>query len=131
MHWIKWRSRLKVSPFFSSGGHLVKWSETVRAILIEGYPRNFPVKLIQNLSTDLAGEVVLSLFLFIALRPFCSKESDGLSNVDRGSHKKHIYVIISISIHWFRRRSRLKFFYLLLALAAILLNRAERFEQFW
>ena len=30
-------------------------------------PRNIPVKLFQNLSTDLADEVVKSIFLFIAL----------------------------------------------------------------
>ena len=40
---------------------------TVRAILVDSHLRNLPVKLFQNLSTDLAGEVVKSLFLFIAL----------------------------------------------------------------
>ena len=39
-------------------------------------------------------------------------------------------LIISKSILRFRRRSRLKVF-LFLALAAILFNGAERFEQFW
>ena len=42
---------------------------------------------------------------------------------------KHSCIIISKSIFWFRRRSRLKVF-LFLALAAILFNGAERFEQF-
>ena len=37
-------------------------------------------------------------------------------------------MIISKSMHWLRRRSRLKVF-LFLALVAILFNRAERFEQ--
>ena len=49
---------------------------------MKGYPRNIPVKLVQNLSDGLEGEIVKSFFLLIAL-------------------------------------------------AAILLNRAERFEQFW
>ena len=35
--------------------------------LVEGHLRNIPVKLFQNLSTDLAEEVVKSKFLFIAL----------------------------------------------------------------
>ena len=39
----------------------------VRAILLEGHPRNLPVKLFQNMSTDLAAEGVKSLFLFIVL----------------------------------------------------------------
>ena len=52
---------------FSSGGHFVQWSGTVWAILVDSHLRNIPVKLFQNLSTDLAEEVVKSLFLFIAL----------------------------------------------------------------
>ena len=72
----------KAFSIFSSGGHLVQWSETIWAILVEGHPRNKPVKLFQNLSIDIAEEVIKSLFLFIAL-------------------------------------------------AAILFNAAESFEQFW
>ena len=34
---------------------------------VDSHLRNTPVKLFQNLSTDLAEEVVKSLFLFIAL----------------------------------------------------------------
>ena len=52
---------------FSSGGHLGQRSGTVWAILVDSHLRNIPVKLFQNLSTDLAEEVVKSLFLFIAL----------------------------------------------------------------
>ena len=47
----------------SSGGHLVQRS----GILVDSHLRNIPVKLFQNLSTDLAEEVVKSIFLFIAL----------------------------------------------------------------
>ena len=39
---------------FCSGGHFVQQSGTVLAILVEGYPRNIPVKLFQNLSIGLA-----------------------------------------------------------------------------
>ena len=35
--------------------------------MVDSHLRNIPVKLLQNLSTDLAEEVVKSLFLFIAL----------------------------------------------------------------
>ena len=37
------------------------------AILVDSHLRNSPVKLFQNLSTNLAEEVVKSLFLFVAL----------------------------------------------------------------
>ena len=52
---------------FSSGGHLVQRSGTIWAILVDSHLRNIPVKLFQNLSIDIAEEVVKSLFLFIAL----------------------------------------------------------------
>ena len=52
---------------FSSGGYLVQWSGTVWAILVDSHLRNIPVKLFQKLSTNLADEVVKSLFPFIAL----------------------------------------------------------------
>ena len=57
-------------------------------------------------------------------------EQNGLSNFGRGSPKEPSCKIISKSLNWLRRRSRLKVF-LFLALAAILFNGAERFEQFW
>ena len=57
-------------------------------------------------------------------------ERNGLSNFGRQSSKEHSCIIISKLMHWLRRRSRLKVF-LFLALAAILINGAEAFEQFW
>ena len=57
-------------------------------------------------------------------------EQNGLSNFGRHSPKEHSSIIISKSMNWLRRRSRLKVF-LFLALAANLFNGAERFEQFW
>ena len=62
--------------------------------------------------------MVSSFFLFLALAAIFG----------RGSPKKHSCIIISKSIHWLKRRSGLKLF-LVLALAAILFNGAEPFEQ--
>ena len=67
MHSLRRRSRLKVFSTFSSGGHLVQRSGTVCGILVNSHLRIIPVKLFQNLPTDLAEECVKSLFLFIAL----------------------------------------------------------------
>ena len=44
--------------------------------MIEGPPRNRPVKLFQNLAIYLAEEVVKSLFLFIALAAILFKVAD-------------------------------------------------------
>ena len=46
------------------------------------------------------------------------------------SPEYHWNQIISKSVHRLSRRSRLKLFFLFIALAAILFDRAERFEQF-
>ena len=67
MHSLRRSSRLKAFSIFSYGGHFVQWSGTVWAILVDSHLRSIPVKLFQNLSTDLAEESVKSLFLFIAL----------------------------------------------------------------
>ena len=52
-----------------------------------------------------------------------------MSNFGGQSSKEHSCIIISKSMHWLRRRSHLKVF-LFLALAAILFNGADWFEQF-
>ena len=67
VHWFSRGSCLKLFSIYSSGSHLVQQSGTVGAILVDSHLRNISVKLFQNLSTDLAEEVVKSLFLFIAL----------------------------------------------------------------
>ena len=64
---VKKATLFKGFSIFSSGGHLVQWSGTVWAILVDSHLRNIPVKLFQNLSTDLAEEDVKSIFLFITL----------------------------------------------------------------
>ena len=88
------------------------------------------MNLFQNLSTDLAEEVVKSLFLFIALAAILFNVAESFEQIGRGSPKKHSCIFISKSIIWFRSISRLKVFQFL-ALTAILFNGAERFEQFW
>ena len=67
MFWLRRRSHLKVFSNFSSGGHLVQQRGKVWGILVDSHLSNIPVKLFQNLSTDLAKEAVKGLFLFIAL----------------------------------------------------------------
>ena len=52
-----------------------------------------------------------------------------MSNFGRGLAKEQFCEIISKSVHWFSRGSCLKLFSIK-ALAVILFNRAERFEQF-
>ena len=64
---VKEEKSIEGFSIFSSGGHPNQRSGTVRAILMDSHLRNIPVELFQNLSTDLAEEVVKSLFLFIAL----------------------------------------------------------------
>ena len=64
-------------------------------------------------------------FLFF-LAALCSVERNDFCNFGRGSSKEHFCEIILKSVHWSRRRCHLKIF-IFLALAAILLNGAERF----
>ena len=54
-----------------------------------------------------------------------------MSNFGKGLSKEPSCKIISKSMHWLRRRSSFKVFFLFLALAAILFNGAERFEPFF
>ena len=63
----------------------------------------------------------MAAILFNTAEPF--------EQFDGQSPNEHSCIIILKSVHWLRRRSRLKVF-LFLALAAILFNGAERFEGF-
>ena len=56
--WVNEEKPFKGFSIFSSGYQLVQQSRMVRAILVEGHLRNIPGKLFQNLSTNLAEEVV-------------------------------------------------------------------------
>ena len=76
------------------------------------------MKLFQNLSTNLAEEVVKSFFLFIALVAI-------LFNVAESFEKFWWMVTQETFLYPF------KGFFLFLALAAILFNGAEGFQQFW
>ena len=71
---VQEKKSIKVFSIFSSGGHLVQWSGTVSAILVDSHLRNIPVKLFQNLSTDLDKSIFwfrrrsrLKVFLFLVL----------------------------------------------------------------
>ena len=64
---VKEEKSFKAFSIFSSGSHLFQQNKTVSTIWIDSHLRNIPVKLFQNLSIDIAEEVVKSLFLFIAL----------------------------------------------------------------
>ena len=57
-------------------------------------------------------------------------ERNGLSNFGRQSPKEHSCEIISKSVHQFSREV-VKSLFLFIAMAAILFNVAESFEQFW
>ena len=43
VHRFSRRSRLKLISIYSSGGHFVQRRGIVRAVLVEGHPRNIPV----------------------------------------------------------------------------------------
>ena len=73
---VKEAKSFKGFSIFSSGGHLVQWSGTLCAILVDSHLRNIPVKLVQNLSTHLAEEVVKSIFLFKALAAILFKVAE-------------------------------------------------------
>ena len=54
-----------------------------------------------------------------------------LGIIGRGLPKEPPCEIISKSVHQFRRRNRLKLFFLFIALVAILFKGTELFEHFW
>ena len=69
---------------------------------------------------------VYTLFLFLALVPFCSAKQNHFSNFGKGSLEEHFCEIILKSGHRSKRRCHLKVF-LFLALTAILFSRVEPF----
>ena len=88
------------------------------------------MKFFQNLSTDLAAEVVKSLFLFIALAAILFNVAKFFEQfwkrVTQGTFLYNYF-----KIHLLVQEKKLFKGFLFLALAAILFNGAERFEQFW
>ena len=67
MHWLRRRSSLKVFVFLALAAILFNGAEWFEPFFVDSHLRNIPVKLFQNLSTDLAEEVFKTVFLFIAL----------------------------------------------------------------
>ena len=88
------------------------------------------MKLFQNLSTNLAEEVVKSLFLFIALAAILFNVAEFFEQfwkrVTQGTFLYHYF-----KIHLLVQEKKSFKVFLFLALAAILFNGAELFEQFW
>ena len=88
------------------------------------------MKLFQNLSTNLAEEVLKSLFLFIAQVSILFNVAESFEKFWwRVTQETFLYNYFKIHL-LVQGRSRLKAF-LFLALAAILFNGAEGFQQFW
>ena len=56
-HWPMRKCHLKVFSIFSSGGHIVQWSKTILAILVEGHPSNISV-IFFNRAIGLGGDVI-------------------------------------------------------------------------
>ena len=53
------QEKLKIDfSIFSSDGHLVHWSKTILAILVESYLENVPVKFDWNLLMGVGGVVI-------------------------------------------------------------------------
>ena len=88
------------------------------------------MKLFQNLSTDLAEEVVQSLFLFIALAAILFNVAEFFEQFwKRVIQETFLYYYFKIHLLVQEKKSFKGFS--ILALAAISFNGAERFEQFW
>ena len=116
---------------FSSGGHLVRRSRRLRAILVDSHLRNLPVKLFQNLSTNLAEEVVKSLFLFIAQVSILFNVAESFEIFWwRVTQETFLYDYFKIHL-LVQGRSHLNVLFLFLALAAILFNGVDGFQHFW
>ena len=123
MHWLRRRSHLKVFLFLALGAILFILSGRLRAILVDSHLRNLLVKLFQNLSTNLAEEVVKSLFLFIALVAILFNVAESFEKFWwRVTQETFLYNYFKIHL-LVQGRSRLKVFFLFLALAAILVKR--------
>ena len=88
------------------------------------------MKLFQNLATDLAEEVVKSLFLFIALAAILFNVAESFEQFwQRVTQQTFLYNYFKIH-PLVQEKKSLKVFQVL-ALAAILFKEAEWFEQFW
>ena len=65
---------LKSFSIFSSGGYFVQTSTTILAYLVEGQPRDIPVKLFENWSTGLGADTIYKFFYFYLWWPSCLSE---------------------------------------------------------
>ena len=88
-HWPGRRCRLKGFSIFSFDGHFVQRSGTILAILVEGHPRNISAKLFWNRPTGLGEDIVLLVFLFLAL---AAKQSRTIFAILVKGHPRNIPV---------------------------------------
>ena len=88
------------------------------------------MKLLYNLSIDLAAEVVKSLFLFIALAAILFNVAESFEQIwQRVTQEAFLYNYFKIH-HLVQEKKWFKGFSIF-GLAAIVFNGAERFQQFW
>ena len=97
---------------FSSGGHFVQRSRTILASLEKLHWGIIRMKLFWNRPIGLGENVVLQVFLFLALAAIFSAEQNHFSNFGKRSSKEHSCDIILKSAHWPRRRCCLKGFFI-------------------
>ena len=89
------------------------------------------MKLFQNLSADLAEEVVKSLFLFIALAAILFNVAESFEQFRwRVTKETVLYNYFKINL-LVQQKKLFKSFFLSIAIGTVLLKRAEPFEQFW
>ena len=121
-YWPK-RCHLKGFSIFSSDGHFVQRSGTILAILVEGHPKNISTKLCWNQPIGLGADVILQVFLFLALAATLFSR---VEQFEQCFSKEHFCATILKSANWPWRRCRFMSF-LFLALVAILFSGAEPF----
>ena len=100
-------------------------------MLVEGHPRNLPVKLFQNRCTGKGGEVVKSFFSIFSSGGHLVQQSGTVLAVLVDTHLRNIPVKLFQNLSIDIAEEVVKSLSLFIALAAILFNVAELFEQFW
>ena len=98
------------SSIFSSGGHFVQQSRTILAIFDKLQQGIIRMKLFWNGPIGLGEDVVLRVFLFLALAAILFSGAEPFWHFGKGSSKEHSCKIILFSAHWPRRRCHLKGF---------------------
>ena len=118
-NYIEFRPVVHEDMLYKDISYLELWwpfcwrSKTIYAILVKGIMRNNSVKLFRICTSGSGGDVVWRHFLSRVLwKPLCLTEQDHLCNFGRRHNEEQFCQIILNLIKWFRRRCRLKIFYL-------------------